>query len=111
MAACMVAACAATAAQAAAEAQPQLGGDHCWAVSNAAAASALPEALSALVAAEGWQYQRRELLQRVVAALQRLQAAGVPGAGCLLRRCLLAVRHLLPEELWAALGVCLVQVE
>lgn len=105
MAACIGAACAAGALLSGERAVPQLAAGHVWLASTEAAVAALPEALGSLLEAASWRKQRGAVLHCVTAALQQLGGGGLhPWAAPLLLRCLLAARHVMPEQHWAALA-------
>lgn len=78
-------------------------------------AQLLPITLPLLLATPAWQHSSAAvalLLQRLTAALQHLAAMRLQSPGSapnthwqqLLRRCLLAVRHIMPAEGWPVLA-------
>ena len=110
----MLAACITASSAAAALDATQLAAEHLLAGSSAdAALQALPCTLPLLLATPAWQRSTASvdmLLARLTAALQHLEGAKVPlhtGWRQLLRRCLLAARLSLPQDLWPVLAALL----
>ena len=97
LAACMVAALASGAGQGLASCA-----DHITGVTAARAVQSLPYTLPLLMEGPAWQHSLPALLPKLLAVLQAV-GPGVVGAG-MAKRCLLAVRHLMPPELWAVLS-------
>jgi hypothetical protein len=92
----------------------QLAAEHVLAGSSAEAAlQALPCTLPLLLAMPAWQRSTASvnmLLARLTAALQHLHVAKVPSHiewRQLLRRCLLAARLSLPQDMWPVLAALL----